>query len=106
MHVQLFPVRNAWNRDHEVPTCIAYQSFDLALIVALGRTTELIRKQIVALQLGERSRSLPLFAAQYPGNGDLRVVVENPCRNGAEVCEGTHMAFEERLSGLGRKRHD
>src|ERR1017187_4337717 len=36
-----------------------------------------------------------------PGNK----IVENPCGNGAEAREGTHVAFEERLSGLCRERH-
>ena len=49
---------------------------------------------------------MPLFAAQNLRYRDLGVVVENPSGNAAEVGEGLHMAFEESLRGLGRKRHD
>src|SRR5665213_2384463 len=47
-----------------VQRCSA-RSWAVALIVALGRTTELIGEQIVTLQLGERPRLLPLLAAEY-----------------------------------------
>src|SRR5665213_3971336 len=36
-----------------------------------------------------------------PGNK----IVENPRGNSAEVRKGSHMSFEKRLRGLGRKRH-
>ena len=36
-----------------------------------------------------------------PGNK----IVQNPRGNSAEVRKGSHVAFEERLSGLGRKCH-
>ena len=69
MQVQLFPTARTRNRNHEVPPCIADQSFHLALIVALGWAAELIGEQIVTLQLGERTSALPLLTAQdlrYP----------------------------------------
>src|SRR5665213_3771891 len=62
--VELLPTVEVRYRNHEVPPCIADQAFDLTLIVALGWSSELIRKQIVTLQLGEGPRTLPLFAAQ------------------------------------------
>jgi hypothetical protein len=104
VRVQRCPTRHARNRDHEVPSRIADQTLDLALIVALGRSPELIGEQVVTLQLGEGPRPLPLFAAQYPCHGDLRVVVEYPRGHAAEICKSSHMAFEERLGGLGRER--
>src|SRR6266851_9862807 len=101
--VQLFPARYAWNRNHEVPPSIANQAFDLALVVALGWTAELLREQIVTLQLGESPRLLPLFSPQNPRHSDLRVVVKYPRGHAAEVRKGPHMAFKERLCGLGGK---
>ena len=104
--VELLPTVEVRNRNHEVASHIADQALDLALIVALGRASELIREEIITLQLGEGPRTLPLFAAQNLRYRDLRVVVENPCRNGVEIREGSHMAFEEGLGRLGWKRHD
>lgn len=43
-----------------------------------GWTAELIGKQIVTLQLGERPSALPLLTAQDLRHGDLGVVVEYP----------------------------
>ena len=77
MRVQLIPTVHARNGNHEVPPGIADQSLHLALVVALGRSPELIGEQIMALQLGEGSRLQPLLAAQNPSHRDLRVVVEN-----------------------------
>src|ERR1017187_4012417 len=102
--VQLFPARHARNRNHEVAPSVAHQALDLALIVALGWPTELIGEQIVALQLGERPRLLPLLTAEYPGHSYLRVVVEDPRGHAAEVCESLHVAFKKCLCRLGRKR--
>src|SRR6201999_4100677 len=49
MQVQLVPTARTRNRNHEVPSRVADQPFYLALVVALGRTTELVGKQIVTL---------------------------------------------------------
>jgi hypothetical protein len=47
------------------------------------------------------------IAAHDPGRSDLRVVVEDPRGNAAEVREGPDMAFEGGLSDLRRKcRHE
>jgi hypothetical protein len=43
---------------------------------------------------------------RYPRHCDLRVVVENPRGNSAEVLKGSHMAFKKCNCRLGRKpRH-
>jgi hypothetical protein len=80
-------------------------ALDLALIVALGRASELLCEQIVTLQLGEGLRLLPFLPAQNLRYRDLGVVIKNPRRNGVEIREGPHMAFQKGLRGLGRKRH-
>src|SRR6185437_3749932 len=95
MCVQLIPTRRTRNRNHEVPSCIADQTFYLALIVALGGSAELVGEQIVTLQLGESPCALPLLAAQDLGYGDLSVVVEYPCGHTVEVRKGLHMAFKK-----------
>src|SRR5271156_3026043 len=77
LNVPLLPAGHAGNRHHEVPPRISDQPFHLALVVALRRTAELVREQIMALQLGERPRSLPLLAAEDLRHRDLGVVVED-----------------------------
>jgi len=104
LNVPLLPAGHARNRHHEVPPRISDQSFHLALIVALPRTSELVGEQIVALELGERSCSLSLLAAEDLRHSDLAVVVKDARGYAAEVCERTHMTFQEGFSRLGRER--
>lgn len=61
MHVELLPAVEVRYRNHEVASRITDQSFDLALVVALGRSSELIREQIIALQLGEGLAHVAVF---------------------------------------------
>jgi hypothetical protein len=93
--VQLVPTAGAWNRNHEVAPRVADDPLHLPLttprttscprgprlVVAPGRAAELIREQVVTLQLGERPRSLPLFASQDPGHresGTRALIWQNP----------------------------
>src|SRR5271155_272073 len=105
MQVQFFPACCAWNRNHEVAPRIAHQAFDLALIVALGWTTELLREQIMTLQLGEGSRLLPFAVAEDPRHRQRGVVIENPRGNTAKIGEGSYVTFEKSFGGFGRKCH-
>src|SRR5258708_22791480 len=102
MQVQLFPTARTWNRDHEVPSRITDQPFYLALVVALGRTAELIGKQIVTLQLGEGPRPLPIIAAQDLRYRDLYVVVEKPRGLAAAFIASMHTPFSISFSVLYR----
>jgi hypothetical protein len=104
VHVQLVPTVHTRNRHQEVAPHIAHQPLDLALVVTLGWTPELLRQQVVTLHFGEGPRLLPLAVAQDLGHGDLRVVVENLARHSTEIGKGPHVAFEKSLCGLGRKR--
>src|ERR1017187_9711075 len=106
MRVELLPTVEVRYRNHEVASGIADQALDLALVIAFSRSPELIREEIVALQLGEGLRLLPFLATQNLRYRDPGVVVENPRRNAAEVGEGSHMAFQKGLCRFGRKRHD
>ena len=104
LNVPLLPAGHPRDGHHEVPTGVADQSFHLALIVALRRTAELVGEQIMALQLGERPRSLPLCAAEDLRHRDLGVVVKDARGHAAEVCERTHMTIQEGFGRLGWER--
>ena len=52
------------NRNHEVAPGIADETLNLALVITLGRTPELVGKQIVTLQLKEGLRPGPLITTQ------------------------------------------
>src|ERR1019366_8364686 len=65
MRVQLLPTLHTRNRHHKVPPRVTHQPFHLPLVVALARTSELLFKQIVALQFQECPRLLPLSAPQH-----------------------------------------
>ena len=69
------PHAGQWH--HEVAPYVADQAFDLALVVAFGRTAEAIFKQVVALQFAERLGALARSVPKNLGHGDLGVVVEN-----------------------------
>ena len=101
--VERLPACRTRNRHHEVAPRVADQVLHLPLVVALGRSAELLGEQVVALQLGEGPRLLPLPIAKDPGHGQRGVVVENPRRHAAEVLEGADMSFEKGLRRLGRK---
>src|SRR5208282_3232393 len=89
--VQFLPATPMRHRYQKVPPGVAHQSFQRSLVVALARTPELLREQIVALQLTKRLRLLPLTVAQDLGHRQLRVVVQNSTRHSTEVVEGPHM---------------
>src|SRR5271168_3297466 len=76
----------------KVPTRIADEPFDFALVVALARPAEPVLKQVVRLQLGEHARALPLAVTENPGHRDLGIVVQDRLRNAAEECERPNVA--------------
>src|SRR5437879_5505725 len=88
----------------EVPPRIAYQPFDLALVVAFARPAEPILEQVVRLQLAEHPRPLPLAVTEDAGHRDPGVVVENRLRHAAEECKRPNVTVAEgfrRLSWIG-----
>src|SRR5204862_2218797 len=72
------------DRHEEVPSRIADQPFDLALLVAFARSSEPVLEQVVRLQLVERPRALPLAVTEDAGHRDPGVVVENRLWHTAE----------------------
>src|SRR4051812_6574923 len=78
----------------EVPSRVADQPFDFALVIAFARTTEPILEQVMRLQLGEDARPLPLAVAENPGHRDL-----------AEECERPNVAVAECFRRLRRIAH-
>jgi hypothetical protein len=60
MAVQRFEALEHRDWYEEVPSRIADQPFDFALVVAFARSAEPVLEQVVRLQLVERPRPLPL----------------------------------------------
>src|SRR5713101_9287882 len=79
----------------EVPPPIAYQPFDLALVVAFARPAEPVLEQVVRLQLGEHPRPLPLAVTENAGHRDLGVVIQDRLWNPAEECECPNVTVAE-----------
>src|SRR6266700_1293723 len=52
----------------EVPSRIADEPFDFALVVAFARPAEPVLEQVVRLQLGEHARALPLAVTEDAGH--------------------------------------
>ena len=67
-----------------VPSRIAHEPFDFALVVAFARSAETILEQVVRLQFGEYARPLPLAVTQDAGHRDLGVVIQDRLRNAAK----------------------
>ena len=88
--------------DQEVPPDEADQSLDLAFVVALARPAEPVLEQIVGLKFREDARSLPLPIAQYPGDCQLGVVVQDGSGDAAEERNRRVVAIAERLGRLRR----
>ena len=89
-----------WNE--VVPSRIADEPFDFALVVAFARSAETILEQVVRLQFGEYARPLPLAVTQDAGHRDLGVVIQDRLRNAAEECERPNMAVAEGFRRLCR----
>src|SRR6266700_2442462 len=84
----------------EVPSRIANQPFDFALVVAFARSAEPILEQVVRLQLGKHARALPLAVTEDTGHRDLGVVVQDRLRYAAEECKRPNVAIAELPSSL------
>ena len=84
MRVQRLEALEHRDRHEEVPSCIADEPFDFALVVAFARSAEPILEQVVRLKLGERARPLPLAVTKDAGHRQLGVVIQNRLRHAAE----------------------
>src|ERR1017187_4916488 len=105
MRIERLPGGVARNRHHEVPPRVAHQPFHLPFVVALARTSELLREQVMALQLSERSCFHPRPIAQNPRYCQLGVVVQDRAWDSAEVRERMVVTFQECFRRLSRESH-
>ena len=90
-----------WDRNKEVPPGVSDHTLDLALVVALARTSEPVLEQVVRLKLCEHSCASATTVSQYPGNCQTGVVVHDALWNSSKERERRHMSVAERLGGLG-----
>src|SRR5450830_489750 len=100
--VQRFEALERRDWYEEVPSRIADEPFDFALVVAFARPAEPILEQVVRLQLGEHARALPLAITEDAGHRDLGVVIQNRLWNPAEECERPNVAVTEGFRRLSR----
>src|ERR1700730_1804857 len=61
-----------------VPSRIADEPFDFALVVAFARSAEPVLEQVVRLQLGEHARPLPLAVTEDAGHCDSGIMGWTP----------------------------
>src|SRR6202040_3309370 len=102
MGVQRLEAFEHWDGYEEVPSRIANQPFDFALVVAFARSAEPILEQVVRLQLGKHARALPLAVTEDAGHRDLGVVVQDRLRYAAEECKRPNVAIAEGFRRLCR----
>src|SRR5450759_3311524 len=100
--VQRFEALERRDWYEEVPSRIADEPFDFALVVAFARPAEPILEQVVRLQLGEHARALPLAITEDAGHRDLGVVIQDRLWNPAEECERPNVAVTEGFRRLSR----
>src|SRR6202165_5931129 len=86
----------------EVPSRIADEPFDFALVVAFARPAEPVLEQVVRLQLGEHARPLPLAVTEDAGHRDLGVVIQDRLWHAAEECKRPNVAVAEGFRRLCR----
>src|SRR5271167_164251 len=102
MRVQRLEALEHRDWHEEVPSRIADQPFDFALVAAFARSAEPILEQVVRLQLGEHARPLPLAVTEDAGHRDLGVVIQDRLRDAAEECERPNVAVAEGFCRLCR----
>src|SRR5664279_4114584 len=102
MGVQCVEVGKRRDRHKIVPARVADEPLYFPLVIAFARATKPIREQIVRLQLAEHARALALAIAEYAGDRDLRVVVEDRPRHALEEGERLHVSVAEGFRRLRR----
>src|SRR5664280_441522 len=100
--VQRFEALERRDWYEEVPSRIADEPFDFALVVAFARSAEPILEQVVRLQFGEHARPLSLAITEDAGHRDLGIVIQNRLWDPAEECERPNVAIAEGFRRLGR----
>src|SRR5664280_1404257 len=100
--VQRFEALERRDWYEEVPSRIADEPFDFALVVAFARSAEPILEQVVRLQFVEHARPLSLAITEDACHRDLGVVIRDRLWNPAEECERPNVAVAEGFRRLGR----
>src|ERR1019366_6499959 len=95
MGVQRLEALEHWDWYEVVPSRIADEPFDFALVVAFAWSAETILEQVVRLQFGEYARPLPPAVTQDARHCDLGVVIQDRLRNAAKECERPNMSVAE-----------
>src|SRR6266566_919833 len=86
----------------EVPSRIADQPFDFALVIAFARSAEPILEKVVRLQLCKHARALPLAVTEDARHRDLGVVIQDRLWDAVEKCERPNVAVAEGFRRLCR----
>src|SRR3979411_3540701 len=76
-----------------IPSRIADEPFDFALVVAFARPAESVLEQVVRLQLGEHARPLRPSHTQEAGHCDSGIVIQDRRRNAAEKFEPPNLTI-------------
>src|SRR5450759_5040590 len=97
---RLSKVSRNWSRKNS--RWLANQPFNLALVVALGRTAKAIFKQVMALQFAERLGAFARSVTQNLGHRNLGIVVEDRLRNPAQPGKCGDMAIQKGFGRFGR----
>ena len=75
--VQVLEAGEAGHRHQVVPPAKADHPLDIALVIALAWPAELVREQVMRLQLGEGPGAFARSVAKDARHGDRGVVVEH-----------------------------
>src|SRR5271169_4076171 len=104
MRVQRLEALEHRDWHEEVPSRIADQRFDFALVIAFARPAEPVLEQVVRLQLGEHARPFPLAVTEDAGDRNLGVVIQDRLWYAAEECKRADMAVAEGFRRLCRRQ--
>ena len=106
MSVQFIEIPHLRDGNKEVQPGKLDDPLDHALLIGPADQTEVMIKQVMAQQMLERRRQLPIPGADDLTDAHGRVVVRNPLGNGVEETECPHMPFQKGLGAFPRKGHD
>ena len=95
-----------WQLRQGVPPDVAHHALDFSLVIALGKASEPVVEQVVRLQLGERPGAFASAVSEYPGHGQLGIVIEDALGYSAQEGEGRDMSVQEGPGGLDEVRSD
>ena len=104
--IEFIKIPDLRNGDKEVLAGEADDPLDHTLFIGPANQAEMVVEQIVAQQVFEGGRQVPLPAADDFAHTDSGVVVGDPPRRRPEELKRPHVALQERLRAFGGKSHD